>query len=218
VAGSDTTADWSALAILPPANTVGTFDELRIGSEWAAVTHLPWNTGDLLDASDTGVTLTGLTANSTTTFRLRAESTGGATVSAWSNTLTATTTTAATSTDWLVQHFATAFPEGEAAWTADPDADGLANILEYALGNDPTDPSDHSDLPVGTSGNHLTLAFTPQRVSGLRYFVESSSDLVGWNATEVTGSLTPGQLHTHTDSADLATTPRRFLRLRVVVP
>lgn len=105
----------------------------------------------------------------------------------------------------------------EALATADPDADGLANLLEYAFQKDPTHPTDLSDLLAhGTSGNYITLTFTPHRISGLRYLVEASSDLLDWSdRSDITDLLAPGQPYTHTDSANLANTPRRFLRLRV---
>jgi hypothetical protein len=101
---------------------------------------------------------------------------------------------------------------------ADPDGDGLANLLEYALGTQPDDASSIS-LPVAaTSGNHLTLSFTPHQTTGLRYLIEASSDLVNWSdPINITALLSEGQPYTHTDSANLSTTPRRFLRLRVEI-
>jgi hypothetical protein len=71
---------------------------------------------------------------------------------------------------------------------------------------------------VGVSAeSHLTLTFTPQRVSGLTYIIEASPDLSDWSDTsDITDLLTPGTPHTHTDS--VANPTRRFLRLRVVQP
>ena len=52
--------------------------------------------------------------------------------------------------------------------------------------------------------------------AGLRYLVEASSDLSDWSdQSDVTAVLTAGQPYTHTDSANLSTTQRRFLRIRV---
>jgi hypothetical protein len=212
VAGSDTTADWSALAFLPPANAIGTFDELRVGSNWAAVTHLPWNTGDLLDAAETGVTLTGLAANTTTSYRLRAEN--GTNVSAWSNTLNATTASTANATDWLVQHFSTAFPEGLAAWTADPDGDGQANLLEYATGTAPQ-TAGATPLASSLSGGFLTLT-TPKnpQATDILWSAESSANLIDWSAADTTTLVNTATTFTARDNFPTSTHSRRFLRLR----
>ena len=93
----------------------------------------------------------------------------------------------------------------------------MANIVEYALGGLPTSAASRPLPAVGTSGSRVTLSYTPQVVSGLTYRIEASSDLTDWtNQTDLTG-LTPGVLHTHTDSLDLGSgNPRRFLRLRVL--
>ncbi|GAB4167896.1 MAG: hypothetical protein Fur0032_06040 [Terrimicrobiaceae bacterium] len=97
---------------------------------------------------------------------------------------------------------------------ADPDADGLPNLVEYALGGAAGSP-DSSILPaVETSADHLTLTFTPMVTQGLRYIIEASSDLSDWSEqTDITSLLTPGQPYTHTDSSTF--TNRRFLRLKV---
>ncbi|MCX7712916.1 MAG: autotransporter-associated beta strand repeat-containing protein [Chthoniobacterales bacterium] len=121
---------------------------------------------------------------------------------------------------WRQTHFGSPANSGDGADTADPDADGIPNLIEYALGGNPTSAASRPQPTVGTavvSGQQrLTLTFTPQVVSGLTYLVQASNDLSDWSTqTDVTSSLTVGQPYTFTDSADLATTPRRFLRLRV---
>ncbi len=71
--------------------------------------------------------------------------------------------------------------------TADPDADGAANLLEYALGLDPRAPTAPAALPSATEVlvagvRHLALTFS--RPAGGRadvgYAVELSRDLVAW--------------------------------------
>jgi hypothetical protein len=101
------------------------------------------------------------------------------------------------------------------AATDDPDGDGLANLLEYALGTEPGNAASGSAPVAGVDADgKLTLTFTPERVSGLRYVIEASSDLSDWSdVTDITSLLTPSQAYTHTDAS--AVTTRRFLRLRV---
>lgn len=118
---------------------------------------------------------------------------------------------------WRQTHFGTTTATGTAADSADPDADGIPNLVEYAFESDPTDPSDPSNLPQpGVNGDNLTLSFTPMRLDGLTYIIEASSDLSDWSDQfELTGLLTAGEPHTYIDSADLRVTQRRFLRLQV---
>lgn len=100
---------------------------------------------------------------------------------------------------------------------ADPDGDGLPNLIEYALGGSPTNPADTNILPrADTSENGLNLNFTPQVIEGLTYIIEASPDLFDWSdASDVTAWLIAGQPFTYTDNTPI--TARRFLRLRIVV-
>lgn len=129
---------------------------------------------------------------------------------------------------WLSwrQHFfganATDSSQEASLWGAhaDPDADGLPNLIEYALGSDPLSPASRPqtlpDVVPLSSQQRLTLTFTPHVINGLTYVVQASNDLLNWTEqTNVTASLTPDQPFTFTDSADLTTTPRRFLRLHI---
>jgi hypothetical protein len=118
---------------------------------------------------------------------------------------------------WRMVHFGTTANTGDAADTADPDADGFANLVEYALDTTPDSSASHPVVESGISNLHLQLTFTPQRVSGLIYTIEASDDLSDWSdRTDVTGLLTPGTPFTHTDPASAAT--RRFLRLHISQP
>ncbi|MCC5840888.1 MAG: hypothetical protein JJT96_12270 [Opitutales bacterium] len=72
--------------------------------------------------------------------------------------------------------------EGEdAAFDADPDKDGVVNLLEYALGLNPTDGASAASMPVvGRDGDFLTLTFARQARPDLRYEVQVAGDLEGW--------------------------------------
>jgi hypothetical protein len=123
---------------------------------------------------------------------------------------------------WQTTHFTAAQLAdptlGAGVWgnQADPDGDGLPNLLEYALGLNPTSPSG-TDVPAAAlnpAGTHLQLTFQRAR-SELTYEVLASSNLTDWTVI----ATNPGQVGdfvTVTDS--VSATPRRFLRLRVTVP
>ncbi len=134
-------------------------------------------------------------------------------------------------------------PDGYAAWLeefftpgeidngaltgpeADPDGDGVSNLLEYALGGDPTQP-DRGVLPVQgiqtiDGADYLSLAFTrPEGIDDVVYAVESSSDLINWSPeTELVDSVSEdGEIiETHRDTFPLDQEERRFLRLRITI-
>jgi hypothetical protein len=97
----------------------------------------------------------------------------------------------------------------------DPDADGLANLLEYALGSHPNNPASHIAPSLTKSPTNLSLSY-PRLRADLLYQVETSTDLQSWTTTGVLqDSTTPlGQ----TATATLPITPeteKSFLRLRV---
>ena len=116
------------------------------------------------------------------------------------------------------------------AWgnLADPDADGLPNLLEYAL---LTDPKTASRSPLALSIDNIDpdaprLALTYTRgkrgvAACLRYEVEWSDTLFAdsWSVSDVTETIKTSNTSSETV---VATAPaglqRCFLRLRVTVP
>ncbi|MEY2438846.1 MAG: hypothetical protein QOI34_231 [Verrucomicrobiota bacterium] len=143
---------------------------------------------------------------------------------------------------WRLQHFgANANVPQIAGDAADPDGDGISNLMEYGIAADPSVAS-ASDLPFPTvSNNHLQLHFGRNTsATDVFYVVEAGSDLVsgdwlplvtrapgsGWVAnaqgatvqesgsgSEVSVTVTdPVPI---IDPGTLQEIPRRFLRLRV---
>lgn len=117
---------------------------------------------------------------------------------------------------WRQANFGTQTNSGAAADLADPDGDGVPNLVEYALSMDPQSPSS-SGLPalsLADAGTRLSLTFFRAR-SDVDYVVEGSSDLATWT----TLALNPGTIGSNVTVTDPASaSPRRFLRLRIGSP
>ncbi len=120
---------------------------------------------------------------------------------------------------WRQTHFGSPDATGNAANDADPDADGVANLLEYALAGDPMAP-EHDLLPVqAVDAGRLTLAFDRISDGTLTYEVLASDDLATWTSVwSSTGAENVAGLVTVTDPELLSAHVRRFLRLRVTAP
>ena len=106
--------------------------------------------------------------------------------------------------------------------SADPDRDGLTNLMEFAFGGDPTDAGTSplvGSFTDNENGSYLTLTVprNPDSIGRVEVIVEFSSDLDGgdWSAvgavvlTETTESLVVR------DSVAVDESNRRFARARV---
>ena len=130
---------------------------------------------------------------------------------------------------WQASHFTAAQLANPAVSgdLADPDGDGVVNLLEYALGLDPLS-ANRTGLPVVTTTSrvgttNLALTYTKVKTAtDLTYLVEVSADLVTWNSgsgytadVAVLHQGTTEQVTTRDLTAISAATPYRFMRLRV---
>ena len=99
---------------------------------------------------------------------------------------------------------------------ADPDKDGLNNLIEFAFGLHPLQASTHLMPAWQRLGNELTCIFnTPAGVSGVVYGAE-------WSATMEPGSWQPvtdsGTAPQHVFSVPIDGNGKKFVRLMVSAP
>jgi len=124
---------------------------------------------------------------------------------------------------WRFTHFATHANTGNAADLADPDSDDIANLLEFALGLNPTQSST-TPITLETTGNGMNYTVTRNKAAAaeLDFIVEYSDDLLpnSWSNTNVeivtppladNGNATLETIRYHIPS----TSTRRFVRLKV---
>ncbi len=101
---------------------------------------------------------------------------------------------------------------------ADPDADGLSNLSEYALGLDPRTATTSGLPEVGATATDWTFTYTrPTDRADLTFTVEFSSTLTSWSTEGVTHALVSSGDGTETWRATvpLAGNPSAFFRLKV---
>lgn len=130
--------------------------------------------------------------------------------------------------DWLENHFAGlegGSAHSDAGLGADPDRDGIPNLLEFALSGNPFIPFS-ATLPVIDHINHngnlhlrLTVDKNPN-ATDIAYIVEVSGDLSNWSSVE--GEDVHTHLNTNTsliveDAKAVTPDTPRFIRLRVQV-
>ncbi|MCF7788354.1 MAG: choice-of-anchor D domain-containing protein [Prosthecobacter sp.] len=143
---------------------------------------------------------------------------------------------------WRQSKFNTTSNTGNAADSADPNGNGIVNLIEYALNGDPTGSTAGTGiLPTASANgtNHLQLAFTryldrnditltvqgvdsltatwtdlAQSINGAALTVLASGASVNETGTGNTRAVAVGDLYLMTDPAH----PQRFLRLKVTRP
>lgn len=104
--------------------------------------------------------------------------------------------------------------------TADPDKDGLPNLLEYAFRTSPKTRTGRQDT-LGKTPSELTLDFPVNReATDLVITVEWSTDLSAWSSTGVTYEIlsTVGNIDNYRAHVALPSNVRAFLRVKAVKP
>jgi hypothetical protein len=121
---------------------------------------------------------------------------------------------------WEIERIGSVDP-GNNPTTADADADGLSNLMEFALGTNPVEANANPlTLTFATVGADTFLQLTVPRnpdASNLVFSVEVCSDPDGglWSAVPtVVVSETPGELVVR-DTQPVGSSTRRFMRLKV---
>jgi chondroitin AC lyase len=192
--------------------TAGDSTQTGYSLEVSADGQASWSSLNNPAGNATSYTHTGLSASVTRAYRLRATNGSGS-----SGALTASATTWTALEGWRVSQGLAQNGTGTAANTADPDGDGLVNLLEYALDLDPLAASATNMSTALNANGKLSLTFFRARpASELTYTVQASSDLVTWTDL-ITNPGSFDQNVTVTD-APPAGAPRRFMRLRVTSP
>ncbi len=112
---------------------------------------------------------------------------------------------------WRQQYFGAMANSGNSADLADPDGDGVVNLLEYAFGLNPTQSASRQLPAVIVAAGTLGYDFTG--VAGVTYGAEWSTNLATWTPLADAGT---GLRHIFS----VATTGQSkiFVRLRVTVP
>jgi hypothetical protein len=137
---------------------------------------------------------------------------------------------------WRWQQFGTLRAAGSAAETADPDGDGMVNLMEYGAGTLPLTPDTAGGPVIALDAAEGRMSVVFKRVvaaADIRYTVQASDDLATWEVlAEGRGDGVPagpayriidsgsGPQRTVTvwDRFTLMENPRRFLRLVISAP
>ncbi len=120
---------------------------------------------------------------------------------------------------WRAAAFGDA-PDTVAGELADPDGDGLANLLEFALGTDPL-AADPAPLALAGTDDPMALTFSRRAAAdGVTLEVAWSDDLVVWSTAGVTLEVVESEGDRETARAEVprGPGPRRFVRLQGSAP
>jgi hypothetical protein len=149
-----------------------------------------------------------------------------------------TTTSLTPIESWRDTNFGQTNSAGDAADDADPDGDGIVNLMEYALTDSGTslDPNVASTVGLPTvtvESSKLKMSFKRNTsATDVKYEIEASDDLTTWTtiaiwqagasawSDQTTGVTATDSSGTSaiTDATELTAGTKRFLRLKVTAP
>jgi len=209
---------------LATSGTLGHGAQLAVSASGAAPLTYQWfrDTTPLPDQTAATLTFSQLQSTDAGTYHVVVTNSHGAARSS-SVTLTVTTPPPSAFAQWNASHFSLSELSDSTVSgpAADPDHDGLANLLEYALATDPRHATDSGPqlATVEDSGaTYLTLTFNRIADPALTYLVQTSATLAAdsWqNLWSSTGTANQAGTVTVRDNTPLATSAARFLRLKV---
>lgn len=214
-----------AVTVLPASATVSaggrvTFEASASG--YPAPTF-QWrrNTSPLSNATGATLTLDPVTADSAGNYDVVVTNAVGSATSA-SVTLTVDPIASGFSA-WLEANFTLEeIPNPAVAGaTADPDNDGLPNLIEYALGTHPRTATTDSGLTVGTEGGYWTFTYRrASAASDVTFAVETATNLSDWTTAGVVEELVSSETSHTVWRARVAQSgnPNCFFRLKVALP
>jgi hypothetical protein len=227
--GATTTSGVVTLRAMLPA---GLSIKSLTGSGWTAnVSDLSCTRSDILAAGASYPPIAlevSVDANATRSLLSSFAVSGGGDLNPANNTASDLTSTIGSLDSWRKQWFGSSSNTGLAADTSSYAGDGVANLVKYALGLDPTS-SVTGGLPEGKIVNHR-LALTFQRLKSatdIVYEVQATGDLFGWdNATVIwssaftaySGGANESESVTVQDTVSTGATNRRFMRLQITRP
>jgi hypothetical protein len=162
---------------------------------------------------------TGLTNGATYFYVVTAASFDGA----GPNSSIASATPAQTFTQWTGTYLPGTSDPAIVGPTADPDGDGLTNLLEYVLGSNPNAQDAPSSLMscAADDNGHLVFEFhLSKNLSGISYTVQQSVDMIHWTETGVTPTVLNDEGSYNLMQALVALSPTSplFLQLHITSP
>ena len=120
--------------------------------------------------------------------------------------------------DWRIHNFGTISNSGPASDLADPDNDGMPNLLEYALNSNPNSASSQSGLVPAVNGDRWTVTFNRINDPTITYSLQATGDLSQSLPWPTIWSSTGAQNTNGPVTVDITSYPSRFLRLMISVP
>lgn len=124
---------------------------------------------------------------------------------------------------WRIKNFGLAVNDGDGANLADPDKDGIPNLLEFATNHGPQ-TVDSGVSSVTSDGSHLMLDYNRAYAAvgaGVQFLAEWSDSPAGpWSTSGVQETVTGTDSYTDhvRASISLGSSPHRFMRLRAFLP